>query len=101
MLIPAGASEYAAYVASRQSLAIAQTQLLPITPTQGQGMQWGLHPSMSGVQSLFAQQKMAVIANVGALVEPVSKAAYQNKTVRLPPQLFSHNDQQTFMQSLQ
>lgn len=101
MLIPAGESEYAAYAASRQSLAIPQTQLLPITPTQGQGMQWGLHPSMSGVQSLFAQQKMAVIANVGALVEPVSKAAYQNKTVQLPPQLFSHNDQQTFMQSLQ
>lgn len=101
MLIPAGAGEYAAYAASRQSLAIAQAQLLPIVPAQGQGMQWGLHPSMTGVQSLFAQQKLAVVANIGALIEPVSKITYQNNSVQLPPQLFSHNDQQTFMQSLQ
>jgi uncharacterized protein (DUF1501 family) len=44
---------------------------------------------------------LAVVANVGALIEPVSKTAYQNNSVQLPPQLFSHNDQQTFMQSLQ
>lgn len=101
MLIPAGESEYAAYAASRQTLAIPQAQLLPITPQQSVGLDLGLHPSMSGVQSLFAQQKLAVVANVGALVEPVSKAAYQSNSVQLPPQLFSHNDQQTFMQSLQ
>lgn len=101
MVIPAGASEYANYAASRQNLAIAREQLLPIAPTHGQGMAWGVHPSMSSVQSLFAQKKLAVLGNVGALVEPVSKIAYQNKSVLLPPQLFSHNDQQTFMQSLQ
>jgi len=101
MLVPAGNDEYAAYAAGRQSLAIAQAQLRPITPTHGQGMLWGLHPSMVGVQQLFAQKKLAVMANVGALIEPVSKNTYKNNSVLLPPQLFSHNDQQTFMQSLQ
>src|SRR5690606_41188366 len=37
MLVPAGNDEYAAYAAGRQSLAIAQAQLRPITPTHGQG----------------------------------------------------------------
>lgn len=101
MLVPAGESEYAAYAASRQTLAIPHAELLSITPQQSPGLALGLHPSMSGVQSLFAQQKLAVVANVGALIEPVSKAAYQSNSVQLPPQLFSHNDQQTFMQSLQ
>lgn len=101
MLVPAGQSEYEAYQASRQTLSIPRADLLAINPANSQGMQWGLHPSMAGVQSLFAQQKLALVANVGALVEPVTKAAYQNNSVRLPPQLFSHNDQQTFNQSLQ
>lgn len=101
MLIPAGNSEYAAYAATRQTLAIDQSTLLPITPATNLGLSLGLHPSMAQVQQLFNNQKLAVLANVGALVEPVTKTTVQNKTALLPPQLFSHNDQQTFLQSLQ
>lgn len=101
MLVPRGDSEYAAYKSTRQTLAIEQNSLLPITPLTNKGMAFGLHPSMPQVQQLFASGKLAVLANVGALVEPVTRASYQGNKALLPPQLFSHNDQQTFLQSLQ
>jgi uncharacterized protein (DUF1501 family) len=37
--------------------------------------------------------------NVGPLVEPTTLDQYRNRTVRLPPKLFSHNDQQSVWQS--
>jgi uncharacterized protein (DUF1501 family) len=36
---------------------------------------------------------MAIMANVGPLVAPVTLADYNNGTAALPPQLFSHSDQ--------
>lgn len=97
MVVPRSAAEYAVYASSRQNLAIAQADLLPINPLvpDPNGAQFGLHPSMIEVATLFEQdQKCAIVANVGPLLEPTTKAQYQAKAVRLPPQLFSHNDQQ-------
>lgn len=101
MLVPRGDAEYAIYKSTRQTLALAQEELLPITPESNIGLEVGFHPAMQQVQSLFAAKKLGVVANVGALIEPVSKSTYANRSVALPPQLFSHNDQQTFLQSLQ
>ena len=39
------------------------------------------------------------MANVGTLVEPTTAAAYRNRTAKLPPQLFSHADQQVEWQT--
>lgn len=94
MLVPRSAAEYGAYAASRQNLAVAQADLLPITPQNPDGAQYGVHPSMTGVRDLFEQGQAAFVANVGPLLEPTTKAQYQAKSVALPPQLFSHNDQQ-------
>jgi uncharacterized protein (DUF1501 family) len=47
------------------------------------------------MQALFEQEAAAFVANVGPLLEPTTKAQYQAKNVALPPQLFSHNDQQS------
>ena len=55
---------------------------------------------MTGLASLFESARCAVIANVGPLIAPTSKAQYQAKSVPLPPQLFSHNDQQDQWHSL-
>lgn len=71
-------------------MAIAQSELLPLT---GGGAGYGLHPGMEGMQSLFNSGKLATIANVGSLIEPVTKLGIENQTARLPPQLFSHSDQ--------
>ena len=94
MLVPRSAAEHNAYLASRQNLAIAQADLLPINPLISDGAQYGVHPSMPGLQMLFEQGSAAFVANVGPLIVPTTKAQYQARSVRLPPQLFSHNDQQ-------
>ena len=73
MLVPRSNAEYGVYAASRQNLAIAQDQLLPIEPLSHDGAAYGLHPSMPGLQSLFESGRCAVVANVGPLIEPVTK----------------------------
>ena len=55
--------------------------------------QFALPPEMIGLQGLYASSKAAIVGNVGPLVEPVTRTSYRDETVRLPPRLFSHNDQ--------
>jgi uncharacterized protein (DUF1501 family) len=100
MLVPNTTAEYNAYAASRQNLALLRDDLLPIAPASSVGADFGLHPAMGGVQGLFADGKAAFVTNVGPLVEPTTKDQYFNKSVTLPPQLFSHNDQQDQWTSL-
>ena len=100
MLVPRSNAEYNVYAASRQNLAIAQADLLPINPLTSDGVDYGLHPSMAGLQGLFAAGRMALVGNVGPLVEPTTKAEYFDRSVTLPSQLFSHNDQQDQWNSL-
>jgi len=100
MLVPRSGAEYTAYANSRQNLAIAANDLLPIT-TPGLGArEFGLHPSMPGLQGLFEAGNAAFVANVGPLVEPTTRDDFLNGSVALPPQLFSHNDQQDQWTSL-
>ncbi|HTF94660.1 MAG TPA: DUF1501 domain-containing protein [Cellvibrio sp.] len=101
MVVPTSDTGYTAYKTTRQTLAIEQSSLLSISPTNDIGIPLGFHPSMPQVQQLFNSGKLALLANVGALVEPVTRTSYQGNKSLLPPQLFSHNDQQTFLQSLQ
>jgi uncharacterized protein (DUF1501 family) len=99
VLVPRG-TDYAAYAAARGSLALASGPLRPITPISGgDGRQWGLHPSLPGLQNLFNQQRLALVANVGPLVAPVTRAEYLAGTAALPPQLFSHSDQTVHWQT--
>ncbi len=93
LLVPRGISEYAEYAGIRGDLALPRSGLLPITPTNTPGIELGLHPGMSGIQSLFEAGKAAFIANVGTLVEPVTKAQYFDDSGKFPLGLFSHSDQ--------
>ncbi len=101
MVVPTDNAVYASYKASRQTLAIEQNRLLPLSNLSGSGTTLGFHPTMSHAQQLFNSGKLALLTNAGALVEPTTKTNYQGNKSLLPPQLFSHNDQQTFLQSLQ
>ncbi len=95
MLVPRSNAEYAVYKASRQNLAIAQQDLLPINPVTSDGAQYGLHPSMTALHEVFELfGAAAFVTNVGPLIEPTTKDQFFNKSVTVPPQLFSHNDQQ-------
>jgi uncharacterized protein (DUF1501 family) len=97
MIVPTDNATYGAYSAARGPLALAQKSLLPLTlgTPDSQGRTFGLHPKMPELQSLFNNDKaLAVVANVGTLVEPTTAAQYRNGTVVLPTQLFSHFNQQ-------
>ena len=100
MLVPNTTPEYNAYAASRQNLALLQSDLLPIVPASSAGADFGLHPAMGGVQNLFQSGAAAFVTNVGPLVETTTKDDYFNGSVTLPPQLFSHNDMQDQWASL-
>ena len=73
--------------------------MLALNPKTSDGRTFGLHPSMTRMHSLFGTGKLALLANVGSLVHPTTKAQYTSGSVKLPPQLFSHNDQQVQWQS--
>ncbi|MGO4260078.1 DUF1501 domain-containing protein [Lysobacter sp. TAB13] len=110
MVIPRDNDHYQQYRTARATLAVEQSQLLPLVPQTGggasDGADYGLQSSiigddtvgMSGLQGLFNNGKAAVLGNVGTLIRPTSKADYANHAVELPPQLFSHNDQQQYWQ---
>ena len=101
MLVPRSRAEYRAYARSRQNLAIPRRDLIAVSPLTSDGFEYGLHPVMSSVASLFARSRAAFVANVGPLIEPTTKEQYESGSVALPLRLFSHNDQQDQWQSLQ
>lgn len=92
LLIPGDDLGYANYAAGRATLAIPRAQLLPISPRSGGT--YGLHPAMPELQGLFNQGRLAVLANVGTLVQPTTKDQANSGNWPLPDNLMSHIDQQ-------
>ncbi len=102
-LVPYDTASYATYSALRSTIAIPRadlvaTALTPATPLAG-GIQYALAPALAPLLPVFNTGKMAVVLNVGTLIQPTTKAQYLARNVPLPPKLFSHNDQQSFWQS--
>lgn len=106
-LVPYDGASYAAYQQMRPSFAyghaaLSPTELKPVgTPLDSSGMAhtYALAPELAPLLPLFDAGQMGVILNVGTLVQPTTKLQYTNKSVKLPPKLFSHNDQQSVWQS--
>ena len=78
---------------SADGLALASSTLIPFDANG----QFGLHPRFVDMTPFNGQ--MALVANVGTLVQPTTRAAYVDNTSPLPNNLFSHADQQGQMQS--
>lgn len=94
MLVPTSDRHYHEYSRSRSNLALAKSDLLPLNNyPDNDGRQFGLHPSMPEVQQLFTRDKLAFVANIAPMIEPVSKAAMQNGSAQIPLGLLSHADQ--------
>jgi uncharacterized protein (DUF1501 family) len=92
-IVPLDTAGYANYAQTRSYLALPQSQLLPLAVAGGTPL-YGLHPALPGLQSLWASGNLAVVANVGTLVQPLSKTQYLSTTTAKPENLFSHIDQQ-------
>ena len=99
MLIPTDQRAYDQYAATRQNLAVARNAALAINVTNTQYSSVGLHPSLAALHTIYEQGNMALVANVGPMIEPASKADILTGRVMLPPQLFSHSDQQNHWQT--
>ncbi len=94
MIVPVSQPDFNLYSTVRGGLGVAQNSLLPISPANSQVADYGFNGSFAPLHPLFESGDMAVVANVGSLVEPVTKAQILAKEASLPPQLFSHSDQQ-------
>ncbi len=109
VLVPSDPSQYSTYSTSRGAfgavggLAIERNALLPLAaPSNG----YGLHPACANLQQMangtgtFAgKQRLAFVANVGTLIQPITKAQFnaweqgQNNQLPVPRALLSHADQ--------
>jgi uncharacterized protein (DUF1501 family) len=100
LLIPNDSAGYLNYATIRAGLALPQNTLLPITAKTG-NVPYGLHPNATGLQGLFNSGQMALVANVGTLAQPLTRAQFQANTGTIPINLFSHSDQQGQWQTAQ
>lgn len=74
--------------------------VLPIEPVTPQaGRSFALHPNLGPLKNLFDAGRAAIVANVGPLIAPMTRAQYDNGSVPRPPKLFSHNDQTSTWQA--
>jgi uncharacterized protein (DUF1501 family) len=79
------------YQTARAGMGLSQASLLPIA--NGNDV-YGLHPELVEIQSLYNAGHAAVLANVGMLVKPIDRTAYNtNNSTIVPNALFSHSDQ--------
>src|SRR2546421_6833348 len=97
-------------VRGASGLAILQSQLANtrITPSNTGGVSYAFHPNLSpeannaaqakGFMDIWSAGKLAVLCNVGSLVQPITRAQYAAGIGR-PYQLFSHSDQVTQQQT--
>ncbi len=71
---------------------LAQNVLLPIAD---RGEQYGLHPALTRIQTLYNQGKATAALNVGPLIRPLTKAQFRAaRGMDVPANLYSHSDQQ-------
>ena len=96
-------SRYPDYAAARGAqsgggLALLQGDVVPLAPATGNAS-YGLHPDLAALQPIWNSGDLAVLFNVGTLVQPISKSEYLSSAKAKPENLFSHADQQGQWQS--
>jgi len=97
-VIPMDSASFQAYTSIRGSLALSASELTaPITSASGAPV--AFHGKLAEVGSLFSSKELAVVANVGPLVQPLTQKQYQNQLDPIPLNLFSHPDQQIAWQT--
>ncbi|SFV01959.1 DUF1501 domain-containing protein [Pseudoduganella namucuonensis] len=101
MIVPLDTVRYGKYTAIRGGLALSANAktLLGQRSARLQAVAspvdqpFAFHYGMPELDALYGQGQVAALLNVGSLRQPLTKAQYQAGTA-IPPQLFSHPDQQ-------
>jgi uncharacterized protein (DUF1501 family) len=106
MLAPTSGELRNRYEQGRGFIALPSQDLHPISPWEPALLydgtthnDFGFHPNSPQLAQMFNAGDLNVICNTGNMITPVERSAYNNGTVALPPQLFSHADQQRQFQS--
>lgn len=92
MIVPNDATRHAQYTAARGGLALPRGSLLSLN-----GLDYGLHPSMSSLMTAWSEGALAPVFNVGPLLRPMGKAEFLSlppTSTEIPSNLYSHSDQQ-------
>ena len=111
MLVPRQQSAYNEYEQVRggvggTGLAIPRANLHQITSSlqnssAGAGYSdFGIHPDLPYLKTLYDQGDLAFVSNVGSLIEPTSLVQYNDGSKPKPEGLFSHPDHQVHWQTL-
>ncbi|HSW50762.1 MAG TPA: DUF1501 domain-containing protein [Bryobacteraceae bacterium] len=102
LLVPNDSSAYASYQKARQNLALPRGSLVAVQDPATKAA-YGLHSGLNSLAPLYnTSKRMALLLNVGTLIQPVPRGANgrpQLSAVPLPLNLYSHSDQQTQWQS--
>jgi uncharacterized protein (DUF1501 family) len=88
-LVPTDTVGYNNYATLRGPLALPQSQLIQLASLP----HYGLHGSLPEIAQLVDSGAAALVANVGTLVAPTTRANVTSQ-LNLPSNLFSHSDQQ-------
>src|ERR1700685_2826563 len=92
-VIPMDDASYQAYTSIRGSLALSSSELTP-TVYSVSNAPFAFHGKLAEMASLFSSKELAVVANTGSLVQPLTRSQYQGSQASIPLNLFSHSDQQ-------
>jgi uncharacterized protein (DUF1501 family) len=101
-VVPTDIIGYGEYLRARSSLALPSTGLLPMSGIDGKlgsGRSFGMAPVLAPLHQLYENRRLAVLANIGTLDWPLTRAEFQ-ADLKLPSRLFSHNDQQNAWQAM-
>lgn len=99
-LVPRDSARHATYSTTRGNLALSTSEILSLNQDGGDGQLYGIHPSCTGLADMFngtgsfaGKRRLSMLANVGTLIQPVTKAQYLAESIPLPRALYSHSDQ--------
>ena len=79
-----------------------RSRLLELAPSNSADFgtrQFALAEQLSGIKALFDNGRAAIVGNVGPLIQPIERTAFEAQSAPIPKRLFSHNDQQSTWQS--
>ncbi|WP_395338335.1 DUF1501 domain-containing protein [Ningiella sp. W23] len=97
LFVPTDDRQYADYARTRQLLSYAQHDLVSLN--QEDAYPIGVNSRASAFADLFNQGRASIVSNMGPMREPATRQMLINNENLAPPQLFSHNDQQSLWQN--
>ena len=93
LFIPSEQTPFNDYQQSRGPLALAQDSLLSDANASVR-----FNPNLPDLRDIYDAGNLAIVRNVGNLIQPVSRTQYQNNPSLIPAELFAHNHQQEQVQ---